>query len=187
MHRTRHTAVRLAQRDQSIGKDQRVANQGLRLLARQASRPPALQQQFDHRRSPGIRAHVQHRDAGWPCGDAPGAHKDRTDRAAARKLTHSLEDPRIRRFGEQDGPGNGGCTRVHAGQKCRRRVRGHPAVPLDRAASARATVGCTSSDTSPPKRDASRTMLELMNVVSSEGVMNTVSSSGRRCRFIRAI
>src|SRR5205823_2742401 len=49
------------------------------------------------------------------------------------------------------------------------------------------TAGCTSCDTSPPKRATSRTRLELRYVRSNAGTRNTVSTPGARLRFMSAI
>src|SRR5581483_8045532 len=46
------------------------------------------------------------------------------------------------------------------------------------------TRGCTNCPTSPPSEAISRTMVAEMNMYCSEGVRNSVSTSGYRLRFI---
>src|SRR5690606_41370566 len=58
----------------------------------------------------------------------------------------------------------------------------HATLRCHSACSAWATAGGTNAETSPPRREISRTSEDEMNPYSSAGVKNRVSAWGIRCR-----
>src|SRR3546814_3099723 len=62
----------------------------------------------------------------------------------------------------------------------------HASIRCHSACSALSTAAGTNAETSPPRREISRTSEDEMKPYCSAGVRNSVSTSGIRCRFMLA-